>query len=404
MNRKDNKGQCLRKGEQQRKDNGMYIYRYTDSCGRRQEARSMNLAKLRVKEKQIQKDLDDNIFTDSNIKNLTLNTMFEQYMSTKILAETTRINYENVWKNRVKDEIGNIKIVNIRPSHVKSFYTKLSKAGYSYSTIKLIHNLIYPTLEMAVDDDIIRKNPSKKALDANYGKEMESKISLTLEQQERFFDFIGNREVYKIYTPMFLILNELGLRCGELIGLTWDDVDMVNKVVSINHQLIYKNYGDGYKFHISHPKTNAGNRDIPMTEAVLEAFREQEKLNSLLERHCKDDIDGYDNFVFISNNNRPYMPACINSIIKNIVNAYNKEEVKAAKTQHRKAELLPEFSVHTFRHTACTNKARQNMNVKVLQRIMGHSSSLITMDTYNHLDNIEDIRNEVLRCERNKAI
>ena len=49
-----------------------------------------------------------------------------------------------------------------------------------------------------------------------------------------------------------------GVRCGELIGLTWEDVDGRTKVVSIDHQLIYKDLGDGYKFHIFTPKTDSG--------------------------------------------------------------------------------------------------------------------------------------------------
>ena len=95
---------------------------------------------------------------------MTLNTLFERYMATRELADTTRVSYVRAWENRVKDEIGNIKVVQLLPSHIKAYYAKLSKAGYAYSTIKYIHNLLYPALEMAVDDDIIRKNPAKSSL------------------------------------------------------------------------------------------------------------------------------------------------------------------------------------------------------------------------------------------------
>lgn len=53
---------------------------------------------------------------------------------------------------------------------------------------------------------------------------------------------------------MLTIMLEVGLRCGELIGLTWSDVDMEKKDLFINHQLIYKDFGDGYKFHASDTK------------------------------------------------------------------------------------------------------------------------------------------------------
>ena len=87
--------------------------------------------------------MDDNILTDSAIKKMTLNTLFERYMATRELKEPTRVNYIRVWNNRVKDEIGNIKVVQMLPSHIKAYYSKLSKAGYAHSTIKYINNMIF---------------------------------------------------------------------------------------------------------------------------------------------------------------------------------------------------------------------------------------------------------------------
>ena len=82
-----------------------------------------NLPELREKEKQIAKDLEDNILTDGAIKKHTLNKLFERYMSTRELKESTRANYLKTWENRVKDEIGNIKVVQILPSHINAFCT-----------------------------------------------------------------------------------------------------------------------------------------------------------------------------------------------------------------------------------------------------------------------------------------
>ena len=139
---KDHKGRKLREGESWRKD-GRYSYRYTDiRSGKRLTVYARDLPELREKEKQIAKDLEDNILTDGAIKKLTLNKLFERYMSTRELKESTRANYLKTWENRVKDEIGNIKVVQILPSHIKSFYSKLSKAGYAYSTIKVLQYIM----------------------------------------------------------------------------------------------------------------------------------------------------------------------------------------------------------------------------------------------------------------------
>lgn len=200
---------------------------------------------------------------------------------------------------------------------------------------------------------------------------------------------------------MFTILLEIGLRCGELIGLTWKDVCFTDKTLSVNHQLIYKNYGDDCKFHISSPKTQAGIRNIPLTEKVIKAFTEQKKLNFALGRCCEEEIDGYSDFIFIAKTGRPYMPGAVNSVIYNVIKSYNKEEMLHAEKEQREPVLIPKVSVHCFRHTACTNMARSEMNIKVVQYLMGHSDSSMTLDVYNHLNNESDVREEVYKCEKN---
>ena len=397
--RKDPKGRKLRDGESWRKD-GRYSYRYTDiRTGKRQTIYAQDLPELRKKEKQIAKDMDDNILTDIAIKKMTLNTLFERYMATRELADSTRINYTRMWENRVKDEIGNIKVVQILPSHIKAFYSKLSKAGYAHSTIKNLNTLIYPAPEMAVDDDIIRKNPAKGSI-SDYGRPAEEREALTIAQQEKLLDFVKQSNVYNTYYPMLTIMIGTGLRCGELIGLTWRDVDTKARRLNVDHQLIYKNYGDGCRFHISTPKTDSGIRVIPMTQEVQKAFEEQRKINFMLAKDKSIEVDGYSGFVFTAKSGRPLMPYGVNNALYNIVDAYNKQEVKNAKKESRKAELLPKVSAHVMRHTACTRMAECRMDMKVLQYIMGHAHIDVTMEVYNHLGDRERIENEIARLDK----
>lgn len=396
--RKDHKGRKLREGESWRSD-GRYSYRYTDiRTGKRLTVYAQDLPELREKEKQIAKDMEDNILTDGAIKKMTLNTLFSRYMATLELAESTRTNYTNIWKNRVKDEIGNIKVIQILPSHVKAYYAKLSKVGYAYSTIKFIHNMLYPALEMAVDDDIIRKNPAKGSI-SDYGRPAEKRTALTIPQQEKMLAFVQKHNVYNAYYPMLTIMIGTGLRCGELIGLTWKDIDTKARTVSIDHQLIYKNLGDGCRFHISTPKTDSGVRIIPMTQDVLKAFEEQRKINFMLGKGKDVEIDGYKGFVFMAKTGRPLMPSAVNNVLYNIVDAYNKTEVMSAKKEHRKAELLPKISAHIMRHTACTRMAECRMDIKVLQYIMGHAHIDVTMEVYNHLGDRARIESEIAKLD-----
>lgn len=397
--RKDSKGRGLHTGEQQRKD-GVYLYRYTDVTGKRQTVYAGNLPELRAKEKQIKKDIDDNILTDASAKKVTLNEMFNRYMSTKNIRNSTRCTYINLWKTSIKDDIGLIKVVQLKSSHIKTFYMQKSQQGYAHKTIKMMHSLIYASLELAMDDDIIIKNPARNSFSVDFGTETKKKNILSPEQQKELFQFMGKSKVYNIYIPMFTLFLELGLRCGELIGLTWNDVSFSCKTISINHQLIYRNLGDGCKFYISSPKTECGKRILPLTEKALEMLEKQKKINMMLGRCSKSVIDGYSDFIFTTSTGEPYVPASLNKALYGLINAYNKKETLLAQTEKREPNLFPHISLHSFRHTCCTNKARQGMNIKVLQYVMGHSDSSITLDVYNHLDNVNDVREEIVRCEQ----
>lgn len=106
MARKDNRGRNLKVGESQRKD-GLYMYRYTDErTGKRVAIYDADLAALREKERQIAREMDDGIVTDRAAKKLTVNALFERYIESKKLADSTRSNYIATWNNRVRDESG----------------------------------------------------------------------------------------------------------------------------------------------------------------------------------------------------------------------------------------------------------------------------------------------------------
>ena len=352
------------------------------------------LNELRDKERLIAKDLDDNIVTDLAIKNMTLNDLFKRYLSITIIGEGTKSQYRTMWDAHVADTIGGNKVVNVRMSHLLSVYSKMANEGYAHSTIKYIHMLISPTLELALNDDIIRKNPAKRVDLSDYGKESKNKNALTISEQERLLMFAKKSNAYKQYVPMLIIMMETALRCGELIGLTYEDVDLKNKELRVERQLTYRNYNDGNGciFRIKRPKSKAGIRTIPLTERACVAFKEQRKLNFQLGVFCSTEIDDVTDFIFLSKHGRPMMPAAVNNVLYNILRAYNKTVSPEKQIEH--------FSSHVMRHTGCTNMARAGVNVKAAQYVMGHAHSDVTMDVYNHLNNLTDVKNEFQKIEK----
>lgn len=276
--RTDNKGRILKTGEMQRSEDNRYLYRYVDLTGKKRTIYAVTLQELREKEKQIERDLQDGI--DSNKGNLTLNQLFGIYMETKSdLRESTRCNYIAVWKNAIKDSaLGNMKISQIKQFHIRRFYSELVGKGLAANTIKVYHNLISPALELAVNSDIIRKNPARDCQKGIGGTKIERE-SMTITEQEKLLNHIKASSQYSVYYPMIVFALSTGLRVGELSGLRWADVDLKESVVHIRQQLIYKNLGDGCRFHIQALKTDAGKRDIPLIADARKSLIKQKELD-----------------------------------------------------------------------------------------------------------------------------
>ena len=145
MARKDNKGRNLKTGEYQRPD-GRYEYRYKDEItGKRNSVYAADLASLREMEKKINKDMDDLLITDASVKKLTVNTLFERYMATKNIKERTKKNYIRMWDYRIRNTLGNIRVVDFKTSHVRTFFSALSDEGLAHSTIKGLYGLLNPS-------------------------------------------------------------------------------------------------------------------------------------------------------------------------------------------------------------------------------------------------------------------
>lgn len=403
--RKDSKGRNLLKGEGQR-SNGRYYFQYKDTLGHAKVVYDWDLSELRKKEKQIIRDLEDGI--NGTASKMTLNQLFDLYISLKdsgSLKKTSKNNYIGMWNCNLRDsELGNAEIKNIKTSHIMKFYKELKDKGLSNSTIKFFHTILVSCFNLALDDDMIRKNPVKKECIKPYKGGAKVKEALTREEQRILLDFMENSNIYNSYVPMIKYMIGTACRIGEVIGITWDDVDMKNKKIFIDHQLIYKKAPDGKtKFMITDTKSESGHREIPMTNDIYNALADQRQYKMFMGTPRDYTVDGYSKFIFTTKSGKPIAPNGFNNAMKNVVEAYNKRETMMAESDNRQPVLLPHISAHTFRHTGCTRMAEAGIDINVLQRIMGHSDISITMDVYNHV-NDDRIQNELEKLESMMAV
>ena len=387
--RKDNKGRVLRDGESYRKSDGLYMYRWTDKIGKRHTKYAKTLEELRKIEDEILHDIRDGIKIGEG--NITVNDVYEMWKKDKVgLKQTTFRNYTYMYEHFIKEEFGTAKVQSVTKSDVRRLYNSLVNENttkhMSCYTLDSIHTVLHQVFQTAVDDKFIRENPSDGALVAcrkAHNFERTKRHSLTIPEQTRFIKFVYESEQYKHWGPLFTTFLGTGVRVSELVGLRWEDVDMENSIISINHNMVYYQRSEGKcYFSVTTPKTAAGVREIPMLPKVKQAFLEEKKYQEEVGIKCNASVDGYTDFIFLNRFGNAHNSQTINRSIKRIVFAANEEEMELAEKEKREPVLLPQFSCHNLRHTFCTRYCENETNIKVIQSVMGHKDIATTMDVY----------------------
>ena len=385
--RKDLRGRALKPGEIQRKDDHRYVYSYTDPLGRRKYVYANDLAELRMKEQKLQRDQLDGLDIYAAGR-ATVNDTFDRYISTKYeLRDSTRSGYLYTYDHFVRDNFGLKKLIDIKFSDVlQYYYYLLNEKGIALGTLDSVHTLLHPTFELAVRDDIIRKNPTDgvmKEISKKAGRSKGIRHALTIDQQRAFMDYMATHPVYYHWWPLFTVLLGTGMRIGECLGLRWKDLDFDKKLISVNHSIVYypERKSKSAIMRVSLPKTEAGIRTIPMLDIVKDAF-EIEREEQAETGGNTQEIDGMKGFVFCNRFGDIPNPQTVNATIRRIRNNYNAEEVLNAKKESREPVILPEFSCHHLRHTFATRLCETETNLKVIQSVMGHASIETTMNIY----------------------
>ena len=192
-------------------------------------------------------------------------------------------------------------------------------------------------------------------------------------------EFIQTDKHYSKYYDAVYILFHTGLRISEFCGLTLADIDMKERIIHVDHQLLRLS---DMEYVVTQTKTDCGVRDLPMTQGVYECF--QRILKARRRPKVEPMIDNKIGFLFLDKNGMPKVAGHWEKYFNHMVGKYNRTH----------AIQLPEITPHVCRHTYCTNMARAGMNPKSLQYLMGHSEVATTMDVYTHFG-YEEAKNEV---------
>lgn len=365
--RKDNKNRVLKEGESQRQ-NGTYMYRYTNVRGKRTCVYAKTLEDLRNKEQKIQRELLDGI--DYAAGEITVLDLLKRYIATKTgVRYNTKVGYQFVLNLVNKEDFGYRKIRDIKPSDAKQWFIKLHQDGRRYSTITTVRGVVRPAFEMAVEDDILRRNPFSFQITDVVPNDSQIRQAISGEVKERFLSFIRESKHYSRYYDEIIILLGTGMRVSELYGLTRADLDFEARRIRVERQLTRTRHCE---YYIEKPKTASGERYIPMTDQVYQAFqrvvqhRKTPKVELL--------IDGHTGFLFLDKDGKPKVAMHLEHVMKRIVDRYNDTH----------EDKLPSITPHVLRHTFCTEMANSGIDLKSLQYLMGHSDAGVTLNVYTH--------------------
>ena len=236
-----------------------------------------------------------------------------------------------------KEAFGKKTIRSVKTSDAKLFLIKLQQEdGKSYSSIHTIRGVLRPAFQMAVDDDILVKNPFGFQLAGVLVNDAVTREAISKDQMRKFLKFVHDDVVYCKYYEVVYILFHTGMRISEFCGLTLKDIELEN-------------------------------RTAPKVEKA---------------------IDGYSGFLFYDDNGMPLVAMHWQHRFNHMVGRYN----DIYRVQ------MPNITPHVCRHTYCSNMAKSGMNPKTLQYLMGHSDISVTMNVYTHIG-FDDAEEELKRME-----
>jgi len=314
---------------------------------------------VRQKLVDIESSIQQGTFIDRS--DLTVSAWIETWMNDykKLsLKPSTYKSYDNMIQRYMVPTIGGIKLQQLKPEHIQKMIITLNDQGLSPRTIQYAHRVLSMALGQAVENEILMKNPAKSTnLPKQHKKEARA---LTREEQSVFLEALkGDPKENAIRFAL-----TTGVRVGELLGLSWDDIDMEQTKIRITKNL----QRIDSKIVISTPKTAKGKRDIPLIEEAIQILKRQNK-RQLEQRLKAGSAWQKNNYVFTTAIGSPLDKDHINRTLRRVC---------------EKANIKP-FSVHTLRHTFATRGLEAGIGLKVMQEILGHASLAVTADTYSHV-------------------
>jgi integrase len=269
------------------------------------------------------------------------------------------VKYEKIIRLYIVPELGDVQLQKLTPGQVQALYTKIWKRGLSSKTVNSIHGLLHKALDDAVKAGLVARNVCESVTAPRVIKRRAK--PLTVEQARQLFEAARGHRLEVLLTLAVVT----GMRRGELLALRWSDVDLERRVLLVCRTVDYiAHYG-----HIeTEPKTESGLRQIALPAFMIDVLK-QHRIEQL-ELRLKVGIAWEDRDLVFCDLHGGYL---------------NSRYLLKMFDRLLKDAELPHMHFHDLRHSAASILLSMGVNPKVIQELLGHSETSITLGTYSHL-------------------
>lgn len=284
----------------------------------------------------------------------------EQYLND--LKPLTKEMYMTAIRIHLKPALGKKKLENLVPTDIQTFYNSLTQGEKSLSakTVKNIHGVFHRALQQALDLNYLRINPANPCKLPRIEKPMIQ--TLDEASTRRFLKAIrGHR-----FENLFLVTLFTGLREGEVLGLKWDCVDLVNGTLLVGRQLQRKRDGSSQYYLIS-PKSGKFRKVVlaPFVQDILHRQRAEQEIWRRIAG--KDWIDT--GLVFTDELGDNLTPETVYKNFKKVAIEIGCENLH----------------FHSLRHSYAVAAIQSGDDIKTVQENLGHYTAAFTLDVYGHV-------------------
>lgn len=309
---------------------------------------------------KIQTQVDEGTFVESVPQ--TVGEFLDYWLANTAARKVkayTLTDYRAQVERYLKPVLGEVRLDKLEPSHVQRLVTSLEARGLAPRTVRYAHGVLRNALNKAVREKRIRSNPADaKLIDLPKNRRRELTV-LSAEDAQAFVKAAQEDR----WAALWLVLLGSGCRPGEALGLTWPDFD--GKSIRIQRALVRDRKGHGWR--LQEPKTAKSRRTVPLPKVALDALTAHRRRQAEVRLAAGPEYEDH---------------ALIFADAKGAPLDWSEVARKHFPGLLTQADL-PAIRPYDLRHSCASLLLAQGVNPKVVAERLGHSTIVLTMDTYS---------------------